>query len=189
MKVRLLTEADVEHCYNLFQQKDNDTNKFWSSYWKYFQQSIDRFAFGCFEDGILQSWLLQGFFARKTDGKKYWVISYLCVRNPRPVFSFNAPETGLLVKAAFENAEAHNNFNYFYVVPEKRSLTYEKVWLDQNQTNEWERRGRYELVTYGSVPANTIPDDVFFWRLMGEETKPQDVVIKCRKLKKENIPK
>jgi len=183
MTVRLLTEADVDNCYEMFIVKDASKNKFWNNYLKYFTEDEDRFAFGYFEGDVLQSWLLQGFFRRKTDGKKYWVISFLCTHG-KTFFSFNNPEIGLLVKAAFENAELNQYYNYFYVVPEIHTNAYERQW----KTNQWGFNGRYDLTTVDVIPANTQPRDKMYWHLMGQEIKNINTVVKCRKLRKEFIP-
>lgn len=183
MTVRILTEDDIDACYQMFSIKDTSKKKFWNNYLKYFTKDNDRFAFGYFENDVLQSWLLQGFFRRKTDGKKYWVISFLCTHS-KSFFSFNNPEIGLLVKEAFENAEAHQYYNYFYVVPEKQTNAYERQW----RKNQWGFNGRYELTTIDTIPAHTRPLDKMYWRLMGEEIKDYNVVVKARTLGKQYRP-
>lgn len=183
MTVRILTEEDVDICYKMFLIKDSSKQKFWNNYLKYFTDDKDRFAFGYFENDILQSWLLQGFFRRKTDGKRYWVISFLCTHG-KQFFSFNNPEIGLVVKAAFDNAEAHHYYSYFYVVPEKQINAYERQW----KNNQWGFNGRYELTTIDVIPAHTRPLDKMYWRLLGEETRDHSVAVKSRELLKQFIP-
>ena len=184
MSVRVLNEMDVDDCYQIFMSKDNIKERFWNNYLKYFEQSKDRFAFGYFEDGILQSWLLQAFLQRKSDGKRYWVISYLSVRETKGIFSFNNPEIGLLVKAAFENAEANRYYSYYYIVPEKQTNAYERQW----KNNKWGFNGRYHLTTIDTIPAHTRPLDKMYWRLMGEEMRDYNIVVKARELGRQHIP-
>jgi hypothetical protein len=44
------------------------------------------------------------------------------------------------------------------------------------------------LTTLAVVPANTKPEFELYWRLMGQELKPDNIVIKSRKLKGHNLP-
>jgi hypothetical protein len=48
-----------------------------------------------------------------------------------------------------------------------------------------EYKGKYELTTLDVVPANTKPEFELYWRLMGQELKPDNIIIKKRVLRQE----
>jgi hypothetical protein len=135
-------------------------------------------ALGYFEDGKLISWLSIGFHESKMRGK-FWVISTFFSTVFKERFSFSRPEFGLLFKAAFETAESRGYYQYFYCVAERLERVYERQW----RKNPWAVLGKYELTTLDTVPANTKPEFELYWRLMGQELKPNNMVIKARKLK------
>ena len=76
-------------------------------------------------------------------------------------------------------AEEKGYFQYFYSIAERLERVYERQW----KKNPWGFNGRYDLVTLDVVPANTKPEFELYWRLMGQELKPDNIVIKARKLK------
>jgi hypothetical protein len=133
---------------------------------------------GYFENDKLVSWVSIGFYESKMRGK-FWVITGLFTTVFKERFSFNRPEFGLLFKRAFEIAEEKEYFQYFYCVAERLERVYERQW----KKNPWGFNGRYDLVTLDVVPANTKPEFELYWRLMGQELKPDNIVIKARKLK------
>lgn len=135
-------------------------------------------AIGYFEDDKLLSWLSIGFHESKLRGK-FWVISTFFSTVFKEHFSFNRPEFGLLFKAAFEIAESRGYYQYFYCISERLERVYERQW----RKNTYAVQGKYELTTLAIVPANTKPEFELYWRLMGQELKPDNMVIKARKLK------
>jgi hypothetical protein len=97
--------------------------------------------------------------------------------------NYNSAECQVL-KQAFEITEERGYFQYFYCVPERLERVYERQW----KKNPWGFNGVYELTTLAVVPANTKPEFELYWRLMGQELKSDNIVIKSRKRKGNNIP-
>ena len=133
---------------------------------------------GYFENDKLVSWVSIGFYESKMRGK-FWTITELFTTVFKERFSFSRPEFGLLFKQAFEMAEEKGYFQYFYSIAERLERVYERQW----KKNPWGFNGRYDLVTLDVVPANTKPEFELYWRLMGQELKPDNIVIKARRLK------
>lgn len=133
---------------------------------------------GYFEDDKLISWINIGFYENNMRGK-FWVITGLFTSVFGERFSFSRPEFGLLLKQAFEITEERGYFQYFYCVSERLERVYERQW----KKNPWGFNGVYELTTLAVVPANTKPEFELYWRLMGQELKPDNIVIKSRKRK------
>jgi hypothetical protein len=133
---------------------------------------------GCFDDGVLVSWIELGFHESKMRGK-FWVISNFFSSVYTSYFSFDKPEFGMLFKKAFDVAEAKGYDQYFYSIAERLERVYERQW----RKNPYAIQGKYELTTLAVVPANTKPEFELYWRLMGQELKPDNIVIKSRKLK------
>jgi len=141
-------------------------------------KSNNSVVIGYFEDGKLISWVTIGFYQSKMRGK-FWVISNFFSSVYTSYFSFSRPEFGLLFKQAFEIAEGKGYFQYFYSIAERLERVYERQW----RKNPWGFNGRYDLITLDVVPANTKPEYELYWRLMGQELKPDNIAIKARKLK------
>ena len=133
---------------------------------------------GYFEDGKLISWLSIGFHESKMRGK-FWVISNFFSSVYTSYFSFNRPEFGILFKEAFAIAEGRGYYQYFYSISQRLERVYERQW----KKNSYAIQGKYELTTLDVVPANTKPEFELYWKLMGQELKPDNIVIKSRKLK------
>lgn len=133
---------------------------------------------GYFEDEKLISWLSMGFYESKMRGK-FWAITGLFTTVFGERFSFSRPEFGMIFKRAFEIAEENGYLQYFYCIAERLERVYERQW----KKNPWGFNGRYDLTTLDIVPANTQPEYELYWRLMGQELKPDNIVIKARKLK------
>jgi hypothetical protein len=138
---------------------------------------------GYFEDDKLISWLSIGFHESKMRGK-FWVISTFFSSVYTSYFNFNRPEFGLLFRAAFDIAEGRGYYQYFYSISQRLERVYERQW----KKNSYAIQGKYELTTLAVVPANTKPEFELYWRLMGQELKPDAIVIKSRKLKSHNLP-
>ena len=155
-------------------------DRFIARYTSYFENNEDRYALGSFQDGKLISWVSIGFYESKMRGK-FWVITELFTSVPGERFSFSRPEFGLLLKQAFEITEERGYFQYFYCVPERLERVYERQW----KKNSYAIQGKYELTTLDVVPANTKPEFELYWRLMGKETKPDNIIIKKRVLRQE----
>jgi hypothetical protein len=133
---------------------------------------------GYFENEKLVSWVSIGFYESKMRGK-FWAITELFTTVFKERFSFSRPEFGLIFKRAFEIAEERGYFQYFYCIAERLERVYERQW----RKNPWGFNGRYELITLDVVPANTKPEFELYWRLMGQELKSDNIVIKSRRLK------
>jgi len=142
------------------------------------KDSDNLISIGYFENNNLVSWVSIGFYESKMRGK-FWAITGLFTTVFKERFSFSRPEFGLLFKYAFEMAEEKGYFQYFYCIAERLERVYERQW----KKNPWGFNGRYDLITLDVVPANTKPQYELYWRLMGQELKPDNIVIKARKLK------
>ena len=138
----------------------------------------DSVTIGYFEDDKLISWVTIGFYESKMRGK-FWVISNFFSSVYTSYFNFNRPEFGMLFKAAFEVAEGRGYYQYFYSIAERLERVYERQW----KKNSYAIQGKYDLTTLAVVPANTKPEFELYWRLMGQELKPDNIAIKARKLK------
>jgi len=146
-------------------------------------KSNNSVTIGYFENGKLISWIQLGFHESKMRGK-FWVISNFFSSVYTSYFSFNRPEFGMLFKAAFNVAEERGYYQYFYSIAERLERVYERQW----KKNSYAIQGKYDLTTLAVVPANTKPEFELYWRLMGQELKPDNIVIKSRKLKGHNLP-
>jgi hypothetical protein len=146
-------------------------------------KSNNSVVIGYFEDGKLLSWITIGFYESKMRGK-FWVISNFFSSVYSSYFSFSRPEFGMLFKRAFEIAEGRGYYQYFYSISERLERVYERQW----RKNPYAIQGKYELTTLAVVPANTKPEFELYWRLMGQELKPDNIVIKSRKLKGHDLP-
>ena len=146
-------------------------------------KSNDAVTIGYFEDDKLISWVTIGFYKSKMRGK-FWVISNFFSSVYTSYFNFNRPEFGMLFKAAFDIAEGRGYYQYFYSIAERLERVYERQW----KKNSYAIQGKYDLTTLAVVPANTKPEFELYWRLMGQELKPDNIAIKARKLKGHNLP-
>ena len=146
-------------------------------------KSKDDVIIGYFEDDELISWITIGFYESKMRGK-FWVISNFFSSVYTSYFNFNRPEFGMLFKAAFDIAEGRGYYQYFYSIAERLERVYERQW----KKNSYAIQGKYDLTTLAVVPANTKPEFELYWRLMGQELKPDNISIKARKLKGHNLP-
>jgi len=147
------------------------------------EESKDDVIIGYFEDDELISWITIGFYESKMRGK-FWVISNFFSSVYTSYFNFNRPEFGMLFKAAFDIAEGRGYYQYFYSIAERLERVYERQW----KKNSYAIQGKYDLTTLAVVPANTKPEFELYWRLMGQELKPDNISIKARKLKGHNLP-
>jgi hypothetical protein len=146
----------------------------------YFAENDTMKAFGYFENNELICFVCVGFFESKMRGK-FWVIPALYTKNFKQVFNFKDPDMALLLKFVFEYAENNYYYEFYYTVAERIVNAYERQW----QRNSVMPVGRYDLITLDKVPANTKPEFELYWRLMGEEEKPDAIVIKKRVLKEQ----
>ena len=146
-------------------------------------KSKDDVIIGYFDDDKLISWISIGFHESKMRGK-FWIISNFFSSVYTSYFNFNRPEFGMLFKAAFEVAEGRGYYQYFYSIAKRLERVYERQW----KKNSYAVQGKYDLTTLAVVPANTKPEFELYWRLMGQELKPDNIVIKSRKLKGYDSP-
>ena len=147
---------------------------------KYFEGDSNFYALGCVENDKIISWISIAFIENKTRGK-FWVITSLYTTKFTKYFTFNNEEIGLLIKAAFELAESKKYYEYYYSVGENIASVYEK----QIQKNKYIPIGRYDYIELDRVQANTQPSVDLYWKLMGQEMKPNNIIIKKRVLRPE----
>lgn len=147
-------------------------------YQKYFTDNDNFYSFGCIENGNIISWIGIALMENKARGR-FWVISSLYTTRFNKYFSFNREEIGLLIKESFHLSESKKYYEYYYTVSERIANVYEK----QYQKNNYIQTGRYDLIELDRVPANTQPTTDLYWKLMGQETKPDTTIIKKRVLR------
>jgi hypothetical protein len=147
---------------------------------KYFEGDDNFHALGCIENDKIISWIAIAFIENKTRGR-FWVITSLYTTKFTSYFTFNNQEIGLLIKAAFELAESKKYYEYYYSIGESVSTVYEK----QIQKNKYIPIGRYDYIELDRIPANTQPTVDLYWKLMGQEIKPNNIIIKKRVLRLE----
>lgn len=139
------------------------------------------FTLGYFEDQKLISFIFFSFqnyavFDNKVE--KFWVISGLYSTIKRPMFSFNNKEIGELVAYSFNLAE-NNNYNIlYYSISKHVSKVFEKKFME----NTFMPVNRYEKEVVLEIPKNTLPENLVFRRLLGNQPKPHDTIIKKRTL-------
>jgi len=147
---------------------------------KYFVEDDRYYALGCLEDGKIISWIGIVLMENKARGK-FWIITSLYTTRFNKYFSFNQKEIGLLIKEAFHLAESKKYYEYYYSVSERIATVYES----QYKKNKYITTGRYDCIQLDIIPANTVPTVDLYWKLMGKETKPDDIIIKKRVLRQE----
>jgi hypothetical protein len=187
---RLIGTDQLLECFEISKIKNKvggstppSADGFIAGYTPYFENNDDRYVLGCFEDEKLISWIAIGFVDITVDGQdnRFWAISALYTTKFVQLFSFNNPEIGLLIKEAFQLAESKKFYQYYYSV----SKRIQKVYETQIQKTKYIPIGRYDYFEVAVVPANTQPDNVLHWRLMGQTLKPDDIIIKKRILRSE----
>lgn len=157
----------------------NNLSSFAEVYKKYFDDHISCQIFGYFENEHLVSAIAVAYWKNDTRGK-FWVISSLFSTRKHSIFSFNRPEIGLLIKKAFENSEELQFYEYYYTIAEHISSVYER----QINKNVYIPLNRYDRITLDIIPKNTLPNrDHLYNRLLGNECKPHNMIVKKRVLK------
>jgi hypothetical protein len=183
---RLLGDKYFEECQQIFnlRKKHSGTTpitqeNFKNKFDKYFKKNNQFFVFGYFEDNKLTSWL--SFILHETQkNDKFYVITNLFTTKFRTFFSMNNDEIGKLWKKMTKFSESKGYYNYYYCVSEKINRVYEtQTKKSHHYTN------RYDMINILVIPPNTKPNSTFYWKLMGEETKPHSIIIKKRILKEE----
>jgi|APGre2960657373_1045057.scaffolds.fasta_scaffold01417_3 hypothetical protein len=146
---------------------------------KYLNTNTHYLTIGAFDGDELVSFLCSAFW-RNNDPS--WFIVFLFTKRFGNQFSFNRPEIGLLLKAAFEIAEYRHYWKYYYSIAKKHETVYDMLWKKNNHVDV----GKYNLKIEQEVPAYTAVDRDRFWRLVGSRVYEVDMVIKSRILKVEN---
>jgi len=154
--------------------------EYYDNFWKYSEPSDRYKLFGYFEDNNLISAICLGFWENKSRGR-FWMIPGLFTIKKHNFFSFNNPEIGLLIKKAFELAEENCYYEYYYCIAEHVSHVYER----QIDKNKYIPLKRYDRITLDIVEKNTLPTTELYLRLIGESTKPHNIIIKKRVLKQQ----
>jgi len=185
--IRLSGDTHYNECFEISKlrvkvggTKPISAELFLETHKKYFDNNDNYYAMGCVENDKIISWIAIAFIENKTRGK-FWVITSLYTSKFTSYFSFNNVEIGLLIKASFELAESKKYYEYYYSVAEKIASVYEK----QIQKNKYIPIGRYNYIELDRVLANTKPSTDLYWKLMGHETKPDNIIIKKRVLRLE----
>jgi hypothetical protein len=183
--IRLLVQADYKTCEAIAKLKDTmggtvPPMSFKDAFGGYFEDDPNKVALGYFEDDVLISFVCISFHESNMRGR-FWIIAGLNTNRFRTFFSFAVPETGLLIKAAFDFAEERGYYEYYYCTAEKVMNVYERQW----SKNPYQPLGRYEKITLYTVPPNTKPEHELTWRMMGERTKPDTIIFKKRVLKEQ----
>ena len=150
---------------------------FITAFEKYFQNDEYFIAIGYFENNVLISFLCISMFENNMRGK-FWVIPCLYTRDFKSYFTFKGSGIGELIKFAFEYTEKRGWYEYYYCTAERVMNVYERQWK-KSQSN------RYDHILLDVVPANTKPFHELYWRLMGQEVKPDPMIFKKRVLKHE----
>lgn len=182
--IRMLNESDIKSCIDIISLKNRTAgtvpitpSRFVDSFEKYFQNIPNYHAIGYFENNCLISFICISLLENNLRGK-FWVIPALYTKEFRNYFIFRAAGIGKLIQYAFEFAESKEYYEYYYCTAERVMNVYERQWKRQNQH-------RYEHVLLDTVPAYTKPCHELYWRLMGNELKPNPIVFKKRILKTE----
>lgn len=182
---RLSGDEHFKKCLEIYKIKQRvggtvpiSTEVFKDTFAKYFENNENSHVFGCFEKDELISWIAIGFGESQNTGK-FWAITALYTTRFTSYFSFNNEEIGLLIKTAFEVAESKKYYEYYYTVSSRIS----KVYETQIQKNKFIPIGRYDYKELKTIPPNTKPDSELIWRLMGQETKPDEIIVKKRILR------
>lgn len=188
--IRPLTQFDLDNAISIARLKNKiagttpiDDSVFETIHGKYFEGDGMHLAFGYFEDNVLVSFVGMVIRENKKRGK-FWCISFLYTSKFNHTFTFNNDEIKLLIKECFNIAETLGYYDYYYTIAERVEKVYERQWARNNHT----QTGRYLLETLAIVPANTQPDVELYWLLMGQETKPDNMVIKKRVLRNDLRP-
>ncbi len=183
--IRQLTIDDapsVRHISSLKDRSSNSAETVDQTYAKYYEPNDTYFMFGYFEDDELISWINISFYENTFRGR-FWVISNLTTSRFNNAFTFGRPEIGILIQYVFKFAESRKYYRYFYCVPEKWEHVYERQW----KKNTLVDTGKYTLELFDRVPANTKPEFELYWKLMGQQMKPDVTLIKARTLRQEFI--
>lgn len=184
MELRVLTGEHFNEALSMPQLKDRHGGSTPNKNYKlrlypYFSPSPSAVAVGYFENNNLISWASLRF--GKQGDMNIWCITSLWTNRFSNFLSFDRPELGMLLKGCFDVAEHRLYWNYFYSISTKLERVYQRQWAK----NPWMPTGRYDLTIYQHVPANTIPEPNFVYKLIGGEPKSNDITIKCRVLKEE----
>ena len=150
---------------------------FESTFEKYFLDDKFYRAIGYFENNILSSFICISMFENNMRGK-FWVIPGLYTRDFKNYFSFKTSGMGDLINYAFDYTESMGWYEYYYCTSERVMNVYERQWKRSNSH-------RYEHVLLDVLPPNTKPYYELYWRLIGQEVKPDPMIFKKRVLKPE----
>ncbi len=183
---RLLGEEYLKECQgiHMLRQQNAGTKPlpledFIALFEKYFVDNENYFAFGCFENDSLVSWIGLALMENKKRGRFYTITS-LYTTKFRNYFKTENLEIEMLYRHASLLAESMGYYTYFYSISNRLSRVYER----QEKRSKF-YRGKYELYDLDVVPAGTVPETELYWKLMGQEIKPDDIIIKKRVLKEE----
>lgn len=138
---------------------------------KYFENNDTFYAFGIIEHDLVTSWMT--IFFSKSD-KKFWGITSFYTNHFSKffVFDYNGP----LIRHVIDFAEQKNYWQFLYVVSERINRVYTVQW----KKNHLHQSENYYIHDKDVILANTRPDNDLYWRLLGEETKPHNMIIKHR---------
>lgn len=140
---------------------------------KFFDSDNQYCSFGIIENGEVTSWMTIFFEENKTRGK-FWGISTFFTNKFSNYFTFKF--NGPLLRTVIDFAESKEYWQFYYSLSERINNAYSLQWSKSNL----ERRSNYTLKDLAIIPAFTKPESELYWRLMGEEIKPDNIIIKYR---------
>lgn len=180
---RLLNDSLFDQAMTIISKKNkiagtrpNNIDNLKEFYQKYFKKNNNYITFGYFNKNKLISFIMLAFVENK-----FWIIPGIYSNLQRNIFSFNNEEIGLLIKHSFEYAENKGYYEYYYSIAKHLSNVYE----NQINKSKFIPLYRYDRITLSVIEKNTIPESNLYYKLLGEEKKPHDMIIKKRSLKLE----
>lgn len=185
--IRLLDLYDFDIAIKIAQLKDRSggttvlsNDSFEVTHRKYFENNSINYALGYFDNNILISWVALGLHENQARGR-FWYISFLYTSVFHNSFTFNNIEIGSLIKSSFALAEEQGYYEYYYTIAQRVEHVYDRQWA----RNNFMQTGRYDCTVIGQVEANTQPEVDLYWKLLGSETRPDNMIIKKRVLRPE----
>jgi len=186
--IRPLVETDLPRMLEIARLKPKsggteppqDPDKMHQAYMRYTVNDGKDYGFGYFENDELVSYIGFGLYENNSRGK-FWYAAFLHTSRFHNLFSFNNIEISELMKLAYTTAETNGHYEYYYAISEKLERVYDMQWRKQ----QYIPNGRYNLEILARIPANTISDVELYYRLLGEGSKPDNMVVKKRTLREE----
>lgn len=143
---------------------------------KFFSNDENNYAFGHISNtNEITSWIAITFQENKKRGR-YWAIVVFYAKYFKSYFKFKDSEYEMLIRHCIDFSERKNYYQFYYSVSKRISDAFSEQWKKSNLTNH----ESYISLDVDIIPANTKPASELYWRLLGEELKPDDMLIKHR---------